>query len=116
MQQATGGGARRSWQIDESRRRRVDPAILLPAVSIAIKACCHHRPRWHIIALTLGNPGNVGLDEAPPPTCGSCGRPRVSPSQRYNVNIEDCPNAVITRVKASRGSSNIYTCAASAPA
>src|SRR3984893_6338072 len=26
-----------------------------------------------------------------------------------NVNIENCPNAVIKRVKASRGSSNIYT-------
>jgi len=33
----------------------------------------------------------------------------VGPSEdRNNVNLESCPGAVITRVKASRGSSNIY--------
>jgi hypothetical protein len=33
----------------------------------------------------------------------------VGPSQnRNNVNLENCPSAIVTRVKASRGSSNIY--------
>lgn len=33
----------------------------------------------------------------------------VGPSQdRNNVNLENCPNTMITRVKASRGASNIY--------
>jgi len=40
------------------------------------------------------------------------GARRSGPGPSYycnNVNIEDCPDTTITRVKASRGSSNIYT-------
>jgi len=85
---------------------RVGSAITVLHPRVTVRNCCIRHARGYGIR-ARGADGlvlqDLEIDHVGAPPSGA------GPSQECNnVDLEDCPDPIITRVKASRGSSNIY--------
>ncbi len=85
---------------------RVGDAVTVTHQGVTVRNCrIRHDGRHGVYAMSaLGLVlQDLEIDHVGAPPSGA------APSEyRNNVNLQDCPNATITRVKASSGSSNIY--------